>query len=225
MRRHPTATFAVLILLAPLPAAAGCPTAEDLDQGGVWISYQDDWYTHTYRTGPDLVVEVTHYGDGSALMMMKTRYGSDEGARVMREFQEHLANRAYQASARLAEEKGAFPLFDKDEYLNSPFVQRLSDETREMIGDLGLRNSHLLSIQPTGNTSTLGNAPSSGIEPVFMHSYIRTAEQPALPDELSEPEMSPRAYSATSAPEASRTVSRITGSSSNSSSRNASQPG
>jgi len=135
-----------------------------------------------------------HYGDGSALMMMKTRYGSDEGARVMREFQEHLANRAYQASARLAEEKGAFPLFDKDEYLNSPFVQRLSDETREMIGDLGLRNSHLLSIQPTGNTSTLGNAPSSGIEPVFMHSYIRTSEQPALPEILNRPSMSPDAY-------------------------------
>ncbi|MFB6097965.1 MAG: adenosylcobalamin-dependent ribonucleoside-diphosphate reductase, partial [Salinibacter sp.] len=135
-----------------------------------------------------------HYGDGSALMMMKKRYGSEEGARVMREFQEHLANRAYQASARLAEEKGAFPLFDKDEYLSSPFVQRLSDETREMIGDLGLRNSHLLSIQPTGNTSTLGNAPSSGIEPVFMHSYIRTSEQPALPDGISRPSMSPDAY-------------------------------
>jgi ribonucleoside-diphosphate reductase alpha chain len=137
-----------------------------------------------------------HFGDGSALMMMKKRYGSEEGVKVMREFQQHLANKAYQASARLAEEKGAFPLFDKDEYLSSPFVQRLSEETREMIGDLGLRNSHLLSIQPTGNTSTLANAPSSGIEPVFMHSYIRTAEQPALPDELSEPEMSPRAYSA-----------------------------
>jgi len=135
-----------------------------------------------------------HYGDGSALMMMKTRYGSEEGARVMREFQEHLANRAYQASARLAEEKGAFPLFDKDEYLSSPFVQRLSDKTKEMIGDLGLRNSHLLSIQPTGNTSTLGNAPSSGIEPVFMHSYIRTSEQPALPDGINRPPMSPNAY-------------------------------
>ncbi len=135
-----------------------------------------------------------HYGDGSALMMMKKRYGSDEGARVMREFQEHLANRAYQASARLAEEKGAFPLFDKDEYLSSPFVQRLSDKTKEMIGDLGLRNSHLLSIQPTGNTSTLGNAPSSGIEPVFMHSYIRTSEQPALPDGINRPPMSPDAY-------------------------------
>ncbi|WP_263810475.1 MULTISPECIES: adenosylcobalamin-dependent ribonucleoside-diphosphate reductase [Salinibacter] len=135
-----------------------------------------------------------HYGDGSALMMMKTRYGSEEGARVMREFQEHLANRAYQASARLAEEKGAFPLFDKDEYLSSPFVQRLSDKTKEMIGDLGLRNSHLLSIQPTGNTSTLGNAPSSGIEPVFMHSYIRTSEQPALPDGITRPPMSPNAY-------------------------------
>jgi len=137
-----------------------------------------------------------HYGDGSALMMMKTRYGSEEGARVMREFQEHLANRAYQASARLAEEKGAFPLFDKDEYLSNPFVQRLSDTTKEMIGDLGLRNSHLLSIQPTGNTSTLANAPSSGIEPVFMHSYIRTAEQPALPEALNAPPMSPDAYSA-----------------------------
>ena len=135
-----------------------------------------------------------HYGDGSALMMMQTRYGSEEGARVMREFQEHLANRAYQASARLAEEKGAFPLFDKDEYLSSPFVQRLSDKTKEMIGDLGLRNSHLLSIQPTGNTSTLGNAPSSGIEPVFMHSYIRTSEQPALPEGINRPSMSPDAY-------------------------------
>ncbi|MFO8100276.1 MAG: adenosylcobalamin-dependent ribonucleoside-diphosphate reductase [Salinibacter sp.] len=137
-----------------------------------------------------------HYGDGSALMMLKKRYGADEGVQVMREFQEHLANQAYQASARLAEEKGAFPLFDKDEYLKNPFIQRLSEETREMIGDLGLRNSHLLSIQPTGNTSTLANAPSSGIEPVFMHSYIRTSEQPALPDELNAPSMSPDAYSA-----------------------------
>ena len=137
-----------------------------------------------------------HFGDGSALMMMRKRYGSDEGVKVMREFQEHLANKAYQASARLAEEKEPFPLFDKDEYLSNPFVQRLSDKTKEMIGDLGLRNSHLLSIQPTGNTSTLANAPSSGIEPVFMHSYIRTSEQPALPDEVTAPEMSPRAYSA-----------------------------
>jgi ribonucleoside-diphosphate reductase alpha chain len=137
-----------------------------------------------------------HFGDGSALMMMRKRYGSEEGVKVMREFQEHLANKAYQASARLAEEKEPFPLFDKDEYLSNPFVQRLSDKTKEMIGDLGLRNSHLLSIQPTGNTSTLANAPSSGIEPVFMHSYIRTSEQPALPDELNAPEMSPRAYSA-----------------------------
>ena len=135
-----------------------------------------------------------HYGDGSALMMMKKRYGAEDGVKVMREFQEHLANQAYQASARLAEEKGAFPLFDKDEYLSSPFVQRLSDKTKEMIGDLGLRNSHLLSIQPTGNTSTLGNAPSSGIEPVFMHSYIRTSEQPALPEGINRPPMSPDAY-------------------------------
>ena len=136
-----------------------------------------------------------HFGDGSALMMLKKRYGSDEAVQTMREFQEHLANRAYQASARLAKEKGAFPAFDKDYYLNeAPFVQRLSDETKEMIAEYGLRNSHLLSIQPTGNTSTLANAPSSGIEPVFMHSYIRTSEQPSLPDGLNAPSLSPRAY-------------------------------
>jgi ribonucleoside-diphosphate reductase alpha chain len=131
-----------------------------------------------------------HYGDGSALAMMKVRYGSDEGFEVMREFQERLANLAYQASARLAKEKGPFPLFDKDEYLNnSPFIDRLSPETKEMIAAYGLRNSHLLSIQPTGNTSTLANAPSSGVEPVFMHSYVRTSEQPALPDEVQRPDV------------------------------------
>jgi ribonucleoside-diphosphate reductase alpha chain len=129
-----------------------------------------------------------HFGDGSALTMMKVRYGSDEGVRVMREFQENLANMAYQASAQLAKEKGAFPLFDKDEYLNnSPFIARLFDKTKAMIAEHGLRNSHLLSIQPTGNTSTLANAPSSGVEPVFMHSYVRTAEQPALPEGVVEP--------------------------------------
>lgn len=129
-----------------------------------------------------------HYGDGSALAMMKTRYGSEEGTRKMRELQERLANLAYQASAQIAKEKEPFPLFDRDYYLNeAPVVQRLSDKTREMIAAHGLRNSHLLSIQPTGNTSTLANAPSSGIEPVFMHSYIRTSEQPSLPDDIADP--------------------------------------
>jgi ribonucleoside-diphosphate reductase alpha chain len=131
-----------------------------------------------------------HYGDGSALTIMGIRYGSEEGAKVMRELQERLANMAYQASAKLAEEKGAFPLYDEQEYLeNSRFVERLSSETKQMIARHGLRNSHLLSIQPTGNTSTLANAPSSGIEPIFMHSYIRTAEQPALPEGLQRPEV------------------------------------
>lgn len=129
-----------------------------------------------------------HFGDGSALMMMKKRYGSDEAFDIMRQFQEKLANFAYQASAQLAKEKEPFPLYDRDYYLNeAPVVQRLSKKTREMIAAHGLRNSHLLSIQPTGNTSTLANAPSSGIEPVFMHSYTRTSEQPALPDELDYP--------------------------------------
>jgi ribonucleoside-diphosphate reductase alpha chain len=129
-----------------------------------------------------------HFGDGSALVMMKKRYGSEEAFNTMRQFQKRLANLAYQASAQLAKEKEPFPLFDKEHYLNeAPFIQRLSSKTKEMIAAYGLRNSHLLSIQPTGNTSTLANAPSSGIEPVFMHEYTRTAEQPALPSGVEKP--------------------------------------
>ena len=91
-------------------------------------------------------------GYGSALMMLKLRYGSEEALRLTEDLMHFLANQAYQSSALLAFEKGSFPLFDVDKYLESNFVkQALSIETKEMIKKYGLRNSHLLSIQPTGN--------------------------------------------------------------------------
>ncbi len=126
-------------------------------------------------------------GYGSALMMLKVRYGSDEAIALTEDLGRFIMNEAYKASSLLAKEKGAFALFDADKYLNGEFVKRLEPETRELIQKYGMRNSHLLSIQPTGNSSVFANNVSGGLEPLFLTSYIRTATQPYGPETLGVP--------------------------------------
>lgn len=127
-------------------------------------------------------------GYGSALMMLKLRYGSEEALKLTEDLMNFLANQTYQSSSLLASEKGSFPLFDSDKYLESNFLkQALSAETKEMIKKNGLRNSHLLSIQPTGNSSVFANNVSGGLEPLFMPKYIRTTIMPYAPDGLDKP--------------------------------------
>lgn len=126
-------------------------------------------------------------GYGSALIMLKIRYGSEEALAMTERLMNFIMNTAYQASALLAKEKGAFPLFDVEKYLGGEFIKQLSKETKELIAKHGLRNSHLLSIQPTGNSSVLANNVSGGLEPVFMPDYIRTATQACPPDGLDLP--------------------------------------
>jgi ribonucleoside-diphosphate reductase alpha chain len=126
-------------------------------------------------------------GYGSALMMLKVRYGSEYALKITQDLMEFFANTTYQASALIAKEKGFFPLFDKDKYLASKFVSNLSDETKSMIAKYGIRNSHLLSIQPTGNSSIFANVVSGGLEPVFMPTYVRTSMMPYAPEGLNVP--------------------------------------
>lgn len=127
-------------------------------------------------------------GYGSALMMMKMRYGSKEALELTEKLMSFLANQAYQASAILASEKGSFKLFNKNQYLDSKFIkQALTKETIDMISKYGLRNSHLLSIQPTGNSSVFNNNVSGGLEPIFMPKYIRTTIMPYSPEGLDKP--------------------------------------
>ena len=85
-----------------------------------------------------------------------------------------LRDTAYDTSADLAREKGPFPLFDSDKYLSGKFIATLPETVRESIRKYGIRNSHLTSIAPTGTISLSANNISSGIEPVFTHSYTRT---------------------------------------------------
>ena len=126
-------------------------------------------------------------GYGSALMMLKVRYGSEYALKITDELMEFIANTAYQSSALIAKEKGAFPLFDTEKYLASKFVANLSEETKKLIKAYGVRNSHLLSIQPTGNSSIFANVVSGGLEPVFMPTYVRTSMMPYAPEGLNVP--------------------------------------
>lgn len=87
-----------------------------------------------------------------------------------------IRDEAYRASARLASERGVFPKFRRDEYLASPFVARLPADVRDLIARHGMRNSHLLSIAPTGTISLCADNVSSGIEPVFSYEADRTLE-------------------------------------------------
>jgi len=104
------------------------------------------------------------------------RYGSQEAQEFTQDVLYELSNICYWASARLAKEKGTFPLFDKEKYLKSEFIQKLSPDTKSLISEYGIRNSHLTSIAPTGTISLTANNVSSGIEPVFSLEYTRTVQ-------------------------------------------------
>ncbi|MDN5872816.1 MAG: adenosylcobalamin-dependent ribonucleoside-diphosphate reductase, partial [Sinobacteraceae bacterium] len=114
-------------------------------------------------------------GLGSATMMMGLKYGSPEAVEFARKVAETMRNAAYRASVDLAAERGAFPLFDVKQYLASPFTQRLPADIRCSIAQHGIRNSHLLSIAPTGTiTPAFCDNVSAGIEPVYAWRFNRT---------------------------------------------------
>jgi len=115
-------------------------------------------------------------GLGNVLGALGIRYGSQESQDFTKKVLKLIANRCYMASASLAAEKGPFPLFDKEKYLRGEFIQKLDSDVQETIDKVGIRNSHLTSIAPTGTISLTANNVSSGIEPVFSLSYDRTIQ-------------------------------------------------
>lgn len=118
-------------------------------------------------------------GLGSALVMLGLRYDTHEGRAQAARIAEALRDAAYAASCELAREKGAFPLFDATRYLEGRFVARLPETLREAIRDHGIRNSHLLSIAPTGTISlAFADNASNGIEPPYSWTYQRKKRMP-----------------------------------------------
>jgi ribonucleoside-diphosphate reductase alpha chain len=114
-------------------------------------------------------------GLGNTLSMLCLRYDREEGREMAARIAERMRNAAYRASVELAKEKGAFPKFEAAAYLGGDsFASRLPNDIKNSIKKYGLRNSHLLSIAPTGTVSlAFADNASNGIEPAFSWSYTR----------------------------------------------------
>jgi ribonucleoside-diphosphate reductase alpha chain len=109
--------------------------------------------------------------------MVGLRYGSPEAAHQTELWLHAIARAAYLASAHLAGEKGAFPLFKAGPYLASGSLAQMDDDVRAAIRKHGIRNALLTSIAPTGTISLYAGNVSSGIEPVFAYRYTRKVLQ------------------------------------------------
>jgi ribonucleoside-diphosphate reductase alpha chain len=117
-------------------------------------------------------------GLADALIFCRIRYGSPESIALIERWLVVLRDAAYRASVELAKEKGAFPLFDRDEYLASLNIQSLPQNIRDGIAAHGIRNGLLTSIAPTGTISLVAGNISSGIEPVFAYHHTRKVLRP-----------------------------------------------
>ncbi|MFO1332237.1 MAG: adenosylcobalamin-dependent ribonucleoside-diphosphate reductase [Rubrivivax sp.] len=136
----------------------------------VWpLPQQADEARHKRRVGLGFT------GLGDALVMLGLHYDSDAARERARRVAEVMRDAAYEASVELARERGPFPLFNADLYLSAGnFASRLPQPLKERIRQHGLRNSHLLSIAPTGTISlAFADNASNGIEPAFSWTYTR----------------------------------------------------
>ncbi len=117
-------------------------------------------------------------GLGNALQMLGVRYGGVAAEDVTGRIMEALRDAAYEASIELARERGPFPLFDRERFLERPFVRALPDRLRAEIRDNGIRNGVLMTVAPTGTTAIYYNNVSSGLEPSFAWRHFRKVLQP-----------------------------------------------
>jgi len=111
-------------------------------------------------------------GLGDALIKLQMRYGSPESLRFIDKVYRIIRDEAYQTATEIAQEKGAFPKFDSEKYLNGLFIKQLPPTIRSKIQKNGIRNSILLMQAPTGSTSLMVNT-TSGIEPVYEFEFVR----------------------------------------------------
>jgi ribonucleoside-diphosphate reductase alpha chain len=117
------------------------------------------------------------------LIYCETVYGSEEGNKLVDEIFETIAVTAYRESIELAKEKGSFPFLvgKTDEetrqlrmsYINTGYMKKLPEDIRQGVLEHGIRNSHLLTVAPTGSTGTMVGV-STGLEPYFSFSYFRS---------------------------------------------------
>ncbi|GAC1453854.1 MAG: hypothetical protein PVSMB2_01670 [Ktedonobacteraceae bacterium] len=165
-----------------------------VDANEYFIKENEEAQMGTRRTGLGTM------GLADALIKMKVAYGSDESLPIIERIYATIRDASYEASSDNAAEKGVFPMFDRDKYMQGRFIQHLPQQIQAKIKKQGIRNAVLLTQAPTGTTSLLAGV-SSGIEPVYDFAMIRrdrTGEhimyhpllqewRDAHPDETTEP--------------------------------------
>lgn len=122
-------------------------------------------------------------GLADLLIYCEKAYGSEEGNKLVDEIFQTIAETAYETSVELAKERGSFPFLvgDTDEetarlraaFTKTGFMQGMNESIRESILTHGIRNSHLLTVAPTGSTGTMVGV-STGLEPYFSFTYYRS---------------------------------------------------
>lgn len=127
-------------------------------------------------------------GWGSLLYMLQIPFGSEEANKLRDKIMQTYTLACFEASIDLAIEKGAFIGCDPEKHANTKFIKNLglSEEYMNKLKIYGIRNSSVMSCQPTGNTSIFANVVSGGIEPVFMPEYIRTVIVTEIPEDMKE---------------------------------------
>ncbi|MBI1260541.1 MAG: adenosylcobalamin-dependent ribonucleoside-diphosphate reductase [Rhizobiales bacterium] len=131
---------------------------------------------HEARAKRRIGLGVTGLAD--ALLMCRSRYGAPESLTLINRWMKAFSRAAYLASVEIAKEKGPFPLFDRDAYMQGETIATLDEDVREAIAKHGIRNALVTSIAPTGTISLFAGNVSSGIEPVFAYSYTRKVLMP-----------------------------------------------
>ncbi|SIT81865.1 vitamin B12-dependent ribonucleotide reductase [Edaphobacillus lindanitolerans] len=122
-------------------------------------------------------------GLADLLIYCGKRYGSDEGNQLVDDVFRTIATTAYRESIELAKEKGSFPFLvgetDKEtmelreRFINTGFMKKMPEDIRSGVLEHGIRNSHLLTVAPTGSTGTMVGV-STGLEPYFSFTYYRS---------------------------------------------------
>ncbi len=117
------------------------------------------------------------------LIYCETEYGSKEGNLLVDQIFETIATTAYRESVELAKEKGSFPFLVgqteqetnelRERFINTGYMSKMPEDIRQDILKYGIRNSHLLTVAPTGSTGTMVGV-STGLEPYFSFSYYRS---------------------------------------------------
>ncbi|MEO4052409.1 vitamin B12-dependent ribonucleotide reductase [Solibacillus sp. CAU 1738] len=122
-------------------------------------------------------------GLADLLIYCEKEYGSEEGNKLVNDIFEVIATAAYEQSIELGKERGSFPFLQgenaeetarlRQAFINTGFMQKMPEHVRQGVLENGIRNSHLLTVAPTGSTGTMVGV-ATGLEPYFSFTYYRS---------------------------------------------------